>query len=92
VTVVCGNNGEVRAFRAFSRHVQRSRENAVNMKGSLTMAKIGKIQRSILFKYKEDRLRGNNGVVALVKKKNLKLLHHCREIAWGVGRLSLIFS
>ncbi|EKD82070.1 MAG: hypothetical protein ACD_39C01497G0006 [uncultured bacterium] len=56
------------------------------------MAKIGKIQRSILFKYKEDRLRGNNGVVALVKKKNPKLLHHCREIAWGVGRLSLIFS
>jgi len=51
-----------------------------------------RIQKSILFKYKEDRLSGNSGITKVVKSKNPKLLHHSREILWGLGRLALIFS
>lgn len=51
-----------------------------------------KIQKSILFKYKEDRMTGNNGLCAVVKKQNPRLLHHCRELAWSVSRLRMIFS
>lgn len=50
------------------------------------------IQKSILFKYKEDRLSGNNGIAKIIKSKSPKLLHHSREIAWCLGRLGLIFS
>jgi len=43
------------------------------------IASYKKIQKSIFFKYKENRMTRYNGLCAVVKKQKPSLLHHCRE-------------